>query len=100
MAYLSTHMCLTHGQTMSDPIALAGLMAAPHSQLILTCMHPQSHSSPCHHLMTTSIGHPTCILVPTQHDHPTLWSNTHDTLQITSPEPIPYHPSQDAVFPA
>src|SRR5882724_4650790 len=29
-AYLSIHMCLTHGQTVSGPIALAGLMAAHH----------------------------------------------------------------------
>src|SRR5882724_10105080 len=30
MAYLGTHMCLTHGQTVSGPIALAGLIAAHH----------------------------------------------------------------------
>src|SRR5882724_10365000 len=43
LAYLGTHR--THGQTISG--ALARLILAYHSQLILTCMHPQSDSSPC-----------------------------------------------------
>jgi len=47
MAYLSTHMCLTHRQTVSGPMALARLTAAHHLQLILAHMHPQSDSSAC-----------------------------------------------------
>src|SRR5882724_7111208 len=76
MAYLSTHTCLTHGQIVSGPMALAGLMEAHHLQLILTHTHPQSDSSPCHPSdFTISIGHPTYILVPMQHNHLTLLSD-------------------------
>src|SRR5882724_9037279 len=55
MAYLSTHTHLTHGQTVSGPMAPAGLMAAHHLHLILTHMHPQLGSSPHHQSdLTTS----------------------------------------------
>src|SRR5882724_7411842 len=39
--------------------------------------------------LITSIGHLTYVQVPMQHDHLTLWSDMHNTLRITSPEPAP-----------
>src|SRR5882724_7198397 len=78
MAYLGIHVCLTNGQTVSGPMALGGFMAAHHSQLVLTCTHPQSDSSPCCPSdLALSIGHPMYISVPMQHNYSTLWSNMH-----------------------
>jgi len=46
---LPQYLYTSHSWTDSaGPIALAGLVAAPHSQPVLTHMHPQSDSSPCH----------------------------------------------------
>src|SRR5882724_1275933 len=60
------------------------LAACTHSHASLVGLWSLSSSD-----LITSTGHLTYIPVPMRHDHSTLWSDTHDTSRITSPEPAP-----------